>query len=349
MNELTSNVNSDANKMKDVPVFIVSSGRAGTTLLRAMLNASDELHFPHESDFIARAFPFYRDRRFATDDYREVVKFFKRSSQKGGWGLPEEYLVERLKESKAGNFSEINSVLYESYLAYHKLKANRWGIKAPVLIAHINRIFSVFPNAKIIHLVRDGRDVCLSYRTIHEDSRIPAFGPGGVVTASLYWVDGLRRVENYSGRIYELRYEDLLASPAEQMRRLSAYLGIRYNPIMHTNYEKAQSNKDIVIAEHQETIHAKVTKGIDKTNMGKYLSSMSKKEIFLFELIASPYLVKYHYKTEYPWLASPLLSPFRQVAYLAARLFNYQRYRWRDKAIYRHATVLPKRPDRRTS
>lgn len=71
---------------KIYPVFIVSSGRSGTTLLRGILNASNQIYIPHESEFIARAYPFYNNKQnFNEDDYQKIVKIFVKTSQNNGW------------------------------------------------------------------------------------------------------------------------------------------------------------------------------------------------------------------------------------------------------------------------
>ena len=60
------------------PVFIVSSGRSGTTLLTAMLNASGQIFIPHESYFLARAYPLYgKTCSFSEDDYQALAELFK--------------------------------------------------------------------------------------------------------------------------------------------------------------------------------------------------------------------------------------------------------------------------------
>ncbi|MCF8069444.1 MAG: sulfotransferase [Desulfobacterales bacterium] len=332
-----SKTNVAAQKKKDEIVFIVSSGRAGTTLLRTMLNAGGELHIPHESDFVARAYKVYGyKKKLHQSVYLEAIKFFKRTSQNSGWGLPEQYIRESIINAAPRNFKEFNISLIETYLKYHNLKATRYGIKAPVLISHIDRILDVFPDAKIIHVVRDGRDVHLSYRKLHNDNQTKSFGPKGILSSALYWVDGLRRVSEYSSQIYEVCYEELLNNPAEELKKLCHYLEIPYSPIMHDHFSAAEENKDALLEKHKQTIHLKITQGIDSNNQGKYLKRIKRKERFLFEFITAPYLNKYHYPLEYPFLENMIFCPFRKVIYMTARLFNNIRYRWRDKVTYKH-------------
>lgn len=324
------------------PVFIVSSGRSGTTLLRGILNASNQIHIPHESDFIARAYPFYNNKQsFNEEDYREIVRFFIRTSQNDGWGLTENYLLSYLKEHAPQTFPTVNSAIYEAYLKQEGLENLQWGIKTPVLIANINRILDVYPEAKIIHLVRDGRDVHLSYKKVHLKSQSNAkFGPKGVIQSALYWIDGLRRVEEFhDSSIYELRYEDILTRSEDTLKKLCAFLDIEYDPSMSNQYQDSNKNKDLILPEHKINIHAKIKGGVDSNNTQNYLDNMSKKDRFIFELFSTPYLHQYGYYIEFSWLRSQLFTPLRSLAYFSARQFNNWRYHKRDFRAYKQALL----------
>lgn len=320
---------------KIYPVFIVSSGRSGTTLLRGILNASNQIYIPHESEFIARAYPFYNNKQnFNEDDYQKIVKIFVKTSQNNGWGMAKEYLISYLKERAPQSFADVNSVIYEAYLEQQGLENLQWGIKAPVLIASIERIFEVFPEAKIVHVVRDGRDVSLSYRKIHENNKFQ-FGPKGIVATALYWIDGLRRVEElHDSSIYELQYENLLSRPEVEVKKLCTFLDIDYDSSMHENYQHSNTNKNLILEKHKQTIHTKIENGIDSTNTKKYLSNMSKFDRFMFELIAVPYLDKYQYSIEFQFLRTKLFMPLRGFAYFGARQFNNWRYHKREIRMY---------------
>lgn len=338
-------------RKKISPVFIVGTGRSGSTLLRGMLNASNQLHFPYESEFIARTYPFYHDKQhFGEDDYRQITKFFINTSEKNGWGMKREYLNLYLKERAPQNLADINSTIYEAYLKQQGLENVQWGIKTPYLVASIDRIFAVFPEAKIIHLIRDGRDVYLSYKKIHENDEMKnkdKFGPKGSITTALFWIDGLRRIEKLQGKdsqIYEIQYEDLLSHPEIELERLCTFLDIGYDRSMHENYQQSNSNKNLILEKDKQTIHAKVGSGLDPTNIKKYLSSMARLDRFIFELIAVPYLDKYHYSIEFQFLRTPFLRPLRNLLYFGARQLNNWRYHKRDTQI--HKKVLRKRGSR---
>lgn len=312
------------------PVFIVSSGRSGTTLLRGILNASEQIYIPHESDFLARAYPFYKNKtEFTEEDYNRIVKLFRKGAQANGWGMDRDYLLNYLRSTEPSNFSDVNRAIYDAYMDMEGLSDLQWGIKHPVLIASVDKILEVFPGCKVVHIVRDGRDVCLSYQKVHKKSK-KKFGPKGPITSALYWIDGLKRIEeNDCEQIYELRYEDMLVQPKQELKKLCEFLNIEFTEDLSERYSTSDSNRNLLLTQHQNTIHAKVKEGIDASNQKKFLTQMPKRDRLTFELLAVPYLKKYQYFVEFPFLSNPLLGLFRRSAYAFARLFNNWRYQRR--------------------
>lgn len=326
------------------PTFIVGLGRSGTTLLRNLLNASNQIHFPYESDFIARAYPsLYKRKSFCDDDYNKIAKAFSDRSQKNGWHMKESYLISCLKKRRPQTFSDINAVIYESYLEQEGLEDLQWGIKTPVLIQDLDRIMDVFPNAKIVHIVRDARDVYLSYKNINQNGfSDEKFGPRSVVESALFWVDGVRKFEEFSNSsklsseiLYELRFEDLLKDVDCVLADLFSFLGMTYDSSIPEIYLNHKDNQKLLCLQkyHESTVKSRLREGIDKANTAKYLSKMNRLERFVFELIAIPYLKKYGYLTEFDFLNSSSLNFIRKFSYFFARKFNGFRYRKRDKKV----------------
>lgn len=326
-------------QFKQPKVFIVSSGRSGTTLLASILNATQQIHIPYESDFIARAYPFYKDfNELKSDDYLQLVKFFRLTSKEKGWGMSENYLMEYLQKLQPQTFAEVNSALYEAFYQAQGTKDLQWGIKAPVLVASLDRILATYPDAKIVHIIRDGRDVYLSYKTVHQKSKIK-FGPKGIVSNALYWIDGLRRIEEFktktnSKNIYELRYEDLLCRPETELKQLCQFLAIDYDSKIHETFYNLERNQKVAPKQFMKSIHTKVNGGLDASNICKYQRRMTKLEQFLYELINSPYLEKNYYKTQFPVLRTRIIYPVRFLVYFAARIANNYRYSKRDRHFH---------------
>lgn len=324
-------------------IIIVGSGRSGTTLLTSMLNASEQLYIPYESDFIARAYPYFCDKASFNDyDYRLITKLFKLTAKQEGWGMTEKYLFSYLQRKSPQSFAEVNSTVCEAFHEKEGTENLEWGIKAPVLIASLDKISNVCPDSKITHIVRDGRDVYLSYKKIHESSQIK-FGPKGVFESALYWVDGLRRVENFSNNkknisVFEIRYKDLLFEPGKQLKQLCEFLSIKYKRDMYERFSEIDRNRKIVPNQFKQNIHKKLDGGLDPNNTEKYLSKISKFELIRFELIAAPYLAKYGYQLKYPFLKTFWFTPLRSILYALARIFNDWRYARRDRKMYHQAS-----------
>lgn len=102
-----------------------------------------------------------------------------------------------------------------------------WGDKSPEYIRHIELLLRHFPNARIIHIVRDVRDHCVSIRHAwNKDINRAAFqwGCGVKVAHRLCAADPERCIE--------VRYESLLEDPEAEMRRLCAFLRIEFVPEM---------------------------------------------------------------------------------------------------------------------
>lgn len=322
---------------KHPSIFITSSGRSGTTLLISVLNFSKQISIPYESDFVARAYPFYQQKRaFDESDYVKLAHIFYETSIPKGWGLAEQDFLQNLLQYSPQTFADVHAVLCKSYHERSGTGDLLWGIKAPVLIASIDRIRDVHPEAKIVHIVRDGRDVFLSYKRVHQNSEVK-FGPKGAVSNALYWVDGLRRIEKYQkGDIFEIRYEDLLKQTDLEMEKLFTLLDLKRPLKSFGDFQGISEGKIFADNKVMKELHQKVASGIDSTNIKKYLKGLSSFEIFVFELLAIPYLVKYAYEPEYTFLNIGLFAPIRFIAYFLARKINNYRYQRRDIRVYNH-------------
>lgn len=321
--------------IKAPEIFIVSSGRSGTTLLVSILNATKQIFIPYESDFIARAYPLYNNRdNFSKDDYSKLVDIFYCSSLPEGWGMEKAYIYNHLCKYNPQSFADIYSTICHAYHEENGTTDLIWGIKAPVLIASLDRIRSVYPSSKIIHIIRDGRDVYLSYRNVHIKNSVK-FGPKTLLENALYWVDGLRRIEEFrkDDQVYELRYEDMLGDSKNQLKSLCSFLGVEYSSSIHENFQSFEKNKALVPERLKEGLHDKVKSEIDPCNVKKYKNQMTPVKRYLFEILTLPYLSRYCYDIEFPALNLFLFIPLRLFLYTMARMLNNWRYKRRDFKI----------------
>ena len=115
------------------------------------------------------------------------------------------------------------------------------GDKTPGYTRAIRTLHELFPGARFVHLVRDGRDVCLSATNWHRvgklEARFPSWVEHPVFTAALWWEWHVRLAREAAaglkpGLYHEMRYEALVAAPASELAALSTFLDLGYDPAM---------------------------------------------------------------------------------------------------------------------
>lgn len=200
----------------EAPIFVVGCPRSGTTLFRNLLRAHPRLTFPPESHFIARFYRAHGDPANDRDAVRLAAAILRLS-----WMRKWELHMDPRTLRGCRSFGEIVSAIFAAWAA--REGKPRWGDKTPQYACEIPTLCEIFPGCQIIHCIRDGRDVALSY------CRAP-FGPGNVYTAAREWrrlvTAGRRAGRARPPRQYlEVRYERLLAAPEATMDEVFAFLG----------------------------------------------------------------------------------------------------------------------------
>ena len=133
--------------------------RSGTTLLRMMLDAHPQLTMPPETHFV----PELIDAAQAGDATPESLLATITSQREwGDFGLTEEQLLEGFRAIEPLNAGDALRHFYAAYA--ERIGKPRFGEKTPLYVKSMRKIEAALPEARFIHLIRDGRDVCLSIR-----------------------------------------------------------------------------------------------------------------------------------------------------------------------------------------
>lgn len=217
--------------------FIVGAPRSGTTLLRFMLDSHSQMAIPPETGFLTLANGLSgRGDKLRQDFARVLLRSPNIEPLRSDFGLSEEALRREL--NKIEPFT-----LAEGYRAFYRLYANRfgkprWGDKTPVYAKALNLIREVFPEARFIHLIRDGRDVALSLRRMW-------FSPGDrVEDQAKYWrefVEAARR-DGFGHRDYlEVRYESLILQTEKTLRQICDFIELEFEEGMLSYYTRVPS------------------------------------------------------------------------------------------------------------
>ena len=224
--------------------IIVGAPRSGTTLLRLMLDSHPDLAIPPETWFLALAEP---ETRFGLEYHHGFLSAVTQyPPDSPGWldfGISVQQFDEALAQVEPFDVAEGFRTFYRLYAA--RMKKPRWGDKTPGYVLHIKTIQQLLPESRFIHIVRDGRDVCLSWRKTW-------FRPSNdFATVVQHWREwvlaGRRQGEGHPGYM-EIRYEDLVAEPAAVLQSVCRFIDLEFDPAMLRYHERASGR----LQEHRE-------------------------------------------------------------------------------------------------
>lgn len=212
------------------PIFITGFQRSGTTLLRLMLNAHPLIAIPLDTTGLWERFwqclPEYGNLT-SEAGLRRMVRDLLREERIVLWeaALNENEIV---AEASGRGFPGIIAAFHCAYARSRGKPC--WGDKDPGTMERLHLVHEWFPNARILHIIRDGRDACLSQ--MEQD-----FGYSDLFDCAAGWREQLtwvRRIGAILGpvRYFETRYEDLVREPELGLRSICGWLGIEYDPAM---------------------------------------------------------------------------------------------------------------------
>lgn len=281
------------------PFFIVGAQRSGTTLLRLMLAAHPRVAIPPESHFIPDLLRIERRAGGLCGIREDVARMLVTHDRLVDFDLGPAFIRETVARLWPLTTRAITEALFAEYA--RRRGKPRWGDKTPRHCNFLPKLGAVFPEARFIHVVRDGRDTAMS-------SVKAAFGPNTWTTAAYLWRDSVRAARRGAqslapDRWMEIRYEDLLGDPRAILERVCAFLGEDFHEDMLRYAERA----DGLVPKWERSWHAKLSGPIDGTNTGKWRRELTSEQIALLQWVGAAELRAYDYPLE-PIPASPALT-----------------------------------------
>ncbi len=204
--------------------FIVGASRSGTTLLRLMLDAHPWIAIPAEAHFYQAVLAVDTTRPDWVD---AVLAAIVGGHTWPDYALDADAFERRVRASEPRGPADVVRTFYRMYAA--RFGKAGWGDKFPGNVPSMRGIARMLPEARFIHIIRDGRDVAASLREMW-------FRPGDSYDSCIeYWVETIRtaRAEASAGLAYlEIRYEALVRDPEAVLREVCAFLEIPFAPAM---------------------------------------------------------------------------------------------------------------------
>ena len=207
------------------PVFVLGCPRSGTTLLYHMLlSAGNFVVYRAESQVFNLLEPRFGDLR-VLHNRRKLLAAWEKSNLFVKTGL-EASEVEKEVMANCENAGDFLRIVME--LMGRKQGVERWAESTPDHLLALPRIKQTIPDALVIHIIRDGRDVALSLEKQHWIHPFPWDHGKELLTAALYWewiVNRGRTLGQALGNDYkEVRYEDLVANPNSTLAEVGQFI-----------------------------------------------------------------------------------------------------------------------------
>ncbi|HED65575.1 MAG TPA: glycosyltransferase [Planctomycetes bacterium] len=267
------------------PFFVIGVGRSGNTLFRRILTSHSQLHVPPESFVLGACIRKYRAMG-SKMNWPDLVSFvfaqFQFHPEFHLFEMDLEPLVTRLSQVAARdrNLAYLFDAFYREHAAQHGKTPLYWGDKTPMnslddrvaagdrpkhigqgVPQTLERIRKVFPDARFLHIYRDGCDCVLSHLR------------GGFFASLEDAANRWRHVESQTRRFAEryrsqsldVRYEDLVSNPREVVEGVCSFLGVPFEEAMLESESNSKALGDVPAW----SWHAQVAKPINAKNPGK--------------------------------------------------------------------------------
>ncbi|MFQ5535034.1 MAG: sulfotransferase [Sphingomonadales bacterium] len=285
-----------------LPFFIVGAARSGTTLVRLMLNEHRRVTIPRESWFLSDLM----DKLpigcpLSPAQVGQAYSLIVGHERWKDWDIPNGALLDALTGLTEPRLDQLVEAVFQ--LVATEDSGPRWGDKTPEYVREITRLHRLFPEAKFIHVIRDGRDVSISLRKTK-------WRGSSVRATACFWRDyvlaGMQQGRGLPDRLYlEVAYEDIVTSPEDELTRICEFLSLPFDPKMMDFHQQAHRN----IAAWEKDIHRKTTRPPRPSDVQRWKREMSAFEVLVFESVTAAAMDRANYRRMYrgPLRLLPLL------------------------------------------
>jgi len=295
--------------------FIFGHARSGTTLLMRLVRLHPEVHCNYQAHFFTRQ-PLLK----SLVNTPEAEEWLNRKSNRWNQGHDLSPLVLRATAD---------------FIMERDAKEGKRivGDKSPSSTVHgqaARDLHAIYPDAKLIYIVRDGRDVLISerFRNLVEESKFLKVEDRSIIeelrkdptpftngTRSIFtenvirrvasgWVKNVGEIDSEGRRLFgknycSIRYEDLLAYPFDEMQTLWKFLGVEVDESLERAIvEEMSSNPDEA---WQTKRNEDIASFLPKGQAGNWQRLFTARDKSLFKEFAGEMLIKWKYEKDTNW------------------------------------------------
>ncbi len=247
--------------------FIIGSGRNGSTLLSTILNAHKDIFIPPEQFVlpyaIMKRYVFFYKRNDFINNY--IINMFSNNKKTLNWDFSFNNI-----EVNNKCINDIYSNIYINYSMQKGKKIKKWGDKTPLNIHFIKFIYPEFVNSKYIFLIRDVRDVIVSYKKLKDHKA------KNIDFAIWKWNDSIRKLrylQKYTNPLI-IKYEDLVSNTNLVINDILHYIEL---PVEKNLINKKLSASDMGVGTKNH--HANLNNKINSKSVGSWKMELSESDL----------------------------------------------------------------------
>lgn len=296
-------------ELRNRPLFICGHPKSGTSLLRAIFDSHPQLVvYPEETVFFRRYLPkaqgldlnsqleladqllLHIFRWTASNPVPDQDDFPGRDYS----SIPFEEVRSQFRTFVGEQIDNLGEILSAAVMAFGKVSGQtgedtrRWVEKSPYNEYYTQKIFSWWPSARCIHIVRDPRDNFASYRRKHPNWA-PEFFAANWARSVNTGLDNQRLFA--ADRYLILRYEDLTRSPAEEIQKITEFLQIDWDSTLTAPTRAGEQWRG-------NSMFANLFEEISAAPIARWKDQLAPIETAVIELGTAPLFEKFGYKSE---------------------------------------------------
>jgi len=251
-------------------IFIIGCDRSGTTFLGSLIGAHSQCIVTPESQFKIDCYSKEEETSF---DPKKAFKKIQNTKRFEIWDTDISFTETEL--SQINNYPDLILEIVNKYNInkQHKTTAKIWVDHTPINVEHVDLLKKIYPNAKFLHIIRDGRGVAASYKNV-------SWGPKAMQDIANHWLKKLAYGFAYEARypkdILSVRYEDLLLDTEVTVKKITDFAGIEYEQNM-------LDANGLIVPSYTKHQHELVGKKADQSRIRAWEKTLSKREIEIFE------------------------------------------------------------------
>lgn len=275
-----------ARDMTSTPFFIVGMPRSGTTLLQSALSSHSALIIPPEEDLVLACYG-----RFGAEGYqlsnldidRYLDYLFDIEQTIRYWRIDRDRLSQRLLKLPDRRYRSVIEATYLEFMSRFPEKS-RWGGKVPFYVRHLDKIDTVFPDARFLHMIRDPRAVHASMcARRRRGDRYFSLSPWRNGWQWRCWVGaGQHWSDHHPGRCLEVHYEQLVESPQQTLTTVCDFLEIPFQRQMLSHYEHTTASSLI----RTDNIDRYLKRDFSNASVDAWRDCCSSRELRIVERLA---------------------------------------------------------------